>query len=286
MKGTLVLATLICFATMAATSAAAPVGEGSIGVGAKGAPLSPADAVKPVTRAQLRRMSTAERIRYNGGLLFSAPTGKVIRVVNAQKLVPASTLDPMIDGFKVAMGLTLFPMEVEEKGLFPVVKRGFAVEKTGAVLALIDDPDAPRILCAPEESWAAVNVRALSVDSPQPDVLKKRVIKEAWRSLSIALGASDTMYRPCLLSPTHSLADLDANVSLVVSPEPFSKMMDNAEALGIRRVRHTTYRKACYEGWAPPPTNDVQRAIWEKIKADKERGPTNPITIPPPNAKK
>ena len=141
----------------------------------------------------------------------------------------------------------------------------------------IDDPDAPRILCAPEESWAAVNVRALSVDSPQPDVLKKRVIKEAWRSLSIALGASDTMYRPCLLSPTHTLADLDANVSLVVSPEPFSKMMGNAEALGICRVRHTTYRKACYEGWAPPPTNEYQKAIWDMVHAL----PTEPMKIKP-----
>ena len=185
MKGTLVLVSL-CSACMAF---------------AEGAPLSPADAVKPVTRAQLRRMSTAERIRYNGGLLFSAPTGKVIRVVNAQKLVPASTLDPMIDGFKVAMGLTLFPMEVEEKGLFPVVKRGFA--------------------------------------------------------------------------------DLDANVSLVVSPEPFTKMMDNAEALGIRRVRHTTYRKACYEGWAPPPTNAYQKAIWDMVHAL----PTEPMKIKPETKK-
>ena len=47
-----------------------------------------------------------------------------------------------------------------------------------------------------------------------------------------------------------------------------------------------TYLRACHLGWAPPPTNDVQRAIWEKIKAEKERGPTKPITIPPPNAKK
>ena len=266
MKGTLTLVSL-CFASVAFAEGAAPV--------------TPADAVKPATRAQLRRMSTAERIRYNGGWIYSEPTGKVIRVVNAQKIVPASTLDPMIDGFKVAMGLTLFPMETEETSLFSVVKRGFAADKTGAVLALVDDPDAPRILCAPEEGWAAVNVRALAVDAPPPDVLRKRVIKEAWRSLSIALGASDTMYRPCLLSPTHTLADLDANVSLVVSPEPFSKMMGNAEALGIRRIRQTTYRKACYEGWAPAPTNEYQKAIWDMVHAL----PSQPIKIKPETTK-
>ena len=248
---------------------------------ADGAPVDPSEAVKPVSREQLRKMSTAERIRYNGGWVFSDPTGKVVRVVNAQKIVPASTLDPMIEGFKVAMGLTLFKMEAGETGLFPAVKRGFATEKTGAVLALVDDPDAPRILCAPEESWAAVNVRALVVDNPNPETLKKRVVKEAWRSLAIALGASDTMYRPCLLSPTHSLADLDANVSMVVCPEPFPKIMDNAEALGICRVRQTSYRKACYEGWAPAPTNDYQKAIWDMVHAL----PTEPMKIKPEEKK-
>ena len=56
--------------------------------------------------------------------------------------------------------------------------------------------------------------------------------------------------------------------------------------MGITPYRRTTYREACQEGWAPQPTNDVQKAIWEQVKADKERGPTNPITIPPPNQKK
>lgn len=43
-----------------------------------------------------------------------------------------------------------------------------------------------------------------------------------------------------------------------------------------------TYRTACREGWAPPPTNDMQRAIWQHALSEKERGPTNPITIQPP----
>ena len=55
---------------------------------------------------------------------------------------------------------------------------------------------------------------------------------------------------------------------------------------GVMPWHQTTYKRACREGWAPAPTNEFQKAIWEKTKADKERGPTNPITIPPPNAKK
>ena len=36
-----------------------------------------------------------------------------------------------------------------------------------------------------------------------------------------------------------------------------------------------TYKRACREGWAPTPTNDVQRAIWEKVHAI----PDKPLTI-------
>ena len=47
----------------------------------------------------------------------------------------------------------------------------------------------------------------------------------------------------------------------------------------------STYRKACREGWAPAPTNDVQKAIWEDINATKERGPANALPIPSPKKK-
>lgn len=55
--------------------------------------------------------------------------------------------------------------------------------------------------------------------------------------------------------------------------------------VGFLPAMVATYRTACREGWAPPPSNDVQRAIWERALSDKERGPTNPITIPPPGKK-
>ena len=46
------------------------------------------------------------------------------------------------------------------------------------------------------------------------------------------------------------------------------------------RVR-VTYKKACEEGWAPAPTNDIQKAIWDKVHAM----PTAPIKIKPETKK-
>jgi hypothetical protein len=37
---------------------------------------------------------------------------------------------------------------------------------------------------------------------------------------------------------------------------------------GIPQLERTTYRLAVKEGWAPAPTNDIQRAVWDKVKAD------------------
>ena len=46
-------------------------------------------------------------------------------------------------------------------------------------------------------------------------------------------------------------------------------------------MRRTVYRKACEEGWAPQPTNDVQKAIWDKVHAM----PTEPLKIKPETKK-
>jgi hypothetical protein len=37
--------------------------------------------------------------------------------------------------------------------------------------------------------------------------------------------------------------------------------------VGVTPIRLVTYAKACKEGWAPQPTNDVQKAIWDKVHA-------------------
>ena len=59
---------------------------------------------------------------------------------------------------------------------------------------------------------------------------------------------------------------------------------DRAQAQATQgvTVRATTnYKTACREGWAPAPTNDVQKAIWDKVHAM----PTEPIKIKPEEKK-
>ena len=53
------------------------------------------------------------------------------------------------------------------------------------------------------------------------------------------------------------------------------RFWDYMKPLGVLPAQRATYMKACQEGWAPPPTNDVQKAVWEKVHAI----PDKPITI-------
>ena len=46
-------------------------------------------------------------------------------------------------------------------------------------------------------------------------------------------------------------------------------------------VMMVTYGRAVREGWAPAPTNEYQKAIWDKIHAM----PTEPIKIKPETKK-
>lgn len=42
-----------------------------------------------------------------------------------------------------------------------------------------------------------------------------------------------------------------------------------AESLGIPRVTRVFYAKALKEGWAPPPVDEYQRALWEAAQTNK-----------------
>ena len=151
------------------------------------------------------------------------------------------------------------------------------------VVSVINDPSSDAtILIAPEQSWATVNIAQLQKDKPEEEVYGMRIHKEVWRATAMAMGAANSMQQPCLMRQINTLRELDRTRNTLPSPQPVNNMMEVAYKHNIAKIRMVTYKRACEEGWAPAPTNDIQKAIWERVKADKERGPTNPIEIPMP----
>ena len=46
-------------------------------------------------------------------------------------------------------------------------------------------------------------------------------------------------------------------------------VMSAAESMGIPKVTRAFYVKALQEGWAPPPADEYQRALWEAAQTNK-----------------
>lgn len=224
----------------------------------------------------------AMRLAEVGGLVSKPNTGSALRILNASRLIPEPTLKKTLSSLNLYLKIpvvvdTAESVEDLEKTALSMLK----APKTGAALLLVDGDKAPTLLIAPEQAWASVNIARLADDLPPDEIFALRIQKEIWRATSFLLGGSNAQHQPCLMTDIHSLNDLDQSKLDAVSPEALMKIEKSLSALGIQTTRTTTYKTALQEGWAPVPTNDVQRALWIQVKAEKERGPAKPLQIKP-----
>ena len=92
----------------------------------------------------------------------------------------------------------------------------------------------------------------------------ERVRNEFLRCVAYTFGVGNASGN-CVMKPATGVADLDANLMRNYGPETLVAIMKNAQGRGMAMARTVPYRKAVEEGWAPAPTNDYQRAIWDEI---------------------
>lgn len=238
------------------------------------ADAAPATSAKPqgkrpkLTMAE-RRARRDARIAAEGGLIQRPIEGKVIRVMTKTDKVSVAQLE---ETTKEITGLLGFAVECVDGS-------AQSNQRTGCLIVLNEQEKGPTLLIAPEDPWASINVKNLMADNPSADLLKTRVKKELWRAFGYAMGAANSNMQPCLMRPIYGLRDLDAEKVAILCPEPLSGITMSANRLNIAQSRMCTYKHACEEGWAPAPTNDVQKAVAAAVKAEAIKNPTNPIKI-------
>ena len=227
----------------------------------------------------------AIQMRRNGGVVRKEGSlqGR-IAIVNAQSKVEAAAFEDTLGRLRKELRMDIALVKGDPVTLATAQD---AFKKTQANLALfIVDSDAipGTILVMPENGWGILNVAPLAAGA-EGEKLASRVMKDTVRAFALVAGAANSQYSQSLMGPVTKPEDLDAIESTRLPPDLQSRIFSYAKGFGVTPYIQTTYLNACREGWAPAPTNEFQKAIWEKIKADKERGPTNPITIPPPGRK-
>ena len=214
--------------------------------------------------------------RHTGGKL-KAPgeqQGKIVWV-NAQSTAHGEWVESVATYFA-----DMIHVQIDvETGTF---KFPDAEVRGNATLYIVDDATMPTILHAPESRWTMVNVSRLADgDGSKPAFFEARVKKELARGFCLLAGTQKSNYPQSLLGSVTKPSDLDEFPNYELPIDIPARFHEYLAGFGIKPYRLTTYRKACQEGWAPAPTNEIQKAIWDEIHAL----PANPIKIKPETKK-
>ena len=186
--------------------------------------------------------------------------------LNLQSKVPSAEMRYAITGICSVFQMSAYVRDGkpgDEKNLKSLVG------KHVAVIAVVDEPGASKLLVSPDESWAKINVSALEQDKPNEYTLKLRLNKEMWRACAFVCGGCFTESPACLLKPARTLQELDSIKGTTIGPDSFLRIHSYLVDAKCAPAGLTTYRNAVAEGWAPAPTNDIQRAVWDSVKKAK-----------------
>ncbi len=227
---------------------------------------------KEVFRDAHRAAAQEARYRETGGYLDVIPDGPAITIVDARKVpdlvVPTRVKDVVNGMFKLAASNEVVALDEKE---CPVTQAVEIRKRDKALLVVMltnYGKDKPALTIFPEERVALVNADK-ATEFVKGDEANIRLIKECWRGIGFISGAGFANNDASVMQPIGSPLELDTISWQVINPLALNQVNKFLKKYGAQRGRRTTYIRACEEGWAPAPTNDVQKAIWEAAKTNK-----------------
>ncbi len=220
---------------------------------------------------------------YMGGIVEKQGSGKGwICIMNGQTILPEMKLFEYTSILRRNIKLETKVQKLEEP--FSLAKALSLSKATGAnaTLFIIEDNELPFSFIAPDSGWGVVNVKAISAEEKLKGVVQERIKKAILRAYSILCGAYDSGMAGNILNPVSSAEDYDAlqNPALI-PPTLGNPICIHMSKRGMKPIIFSSYRRACEAGWAEPPTNAIQQAVWDDVKAKQAQVPTRPIKITP-----
>ena len=219
------------------------------------------------TDGAARRMLKREDVlRATGGRLLEPNSGKGVFVIaSAQDKVELKDIQALANIIQSATMIEIHVVQSSDEMSAATLRKLSA--QMG--VSVVDVPGKPGLIVAPEEGWAVVNIAPLAAGQDGKLNFARRVRKEIYRAFGMVAGGCGSSYQGNLLDPIRTPDDLDMypESDLQMPIDMLQKMPKFCDKFGVRPWRMTTYRRACHEGWAPAPTNDYQKAIWDKVHA-------------------
>jgi len=224
------------------------------------------DDAKAAARAERRKNRGTYEQRAFGGIVTkpNSAKGKVV-FLNSQRLVAPADIKPALDYIRETVHPEMAMVDVDSVKL---LNPGDDIARAGGNVgvALVESPDLPMLVTAPEAGWAIVNVAAIRGGGQAG--LAHRVRVELLRAFALASGCAFMSMDPVVLYPN------------VLIPEALDAIKDESYGVfarthmekwlplhGVTPWKVTTYDVACKEGWAHSPTNRFEQRIWNKVHA-------------------
>ena len=219
-----------------------------------------------------------EFLKETGGYIIkSDPNNGLVLIANAQKRLPEDMISKPVSYMRFHAKMSIGIKAVDEaKSIAPDSNSAKSLGATIVVFVNDDAKSKSPILVSPDEHWAVVNISALNADEPGAEILALRTRKAVNRAICLVCGAGGSQYPNTLVGPfKNGIKDYDRFSNEGLPPDVFARMQHYLKTLGVRPIVRTTYANAVQQGWAPPPTNEFQKAVWNEVHAI----PDNPIKI-------
>ena len=210
-------------------------------------------------------------LRKAGGMVSRTTEGGKVVFVNGSGLSAVSEIAANIQnscGFPVST----LPMEDGNGDALQIALKTVSdTDVSAAIVISASGIETPALIVCPEEGVATINVDSLFKNLPKDEadtVKRNRLMAEMWRAVAFVLGGYDSGTL-CAFSAITDSREIDNLPIKVFSPQILAKVVAGAERRGVARIETATYYDAVRRGWAPAPTNDIQKAIWDRVKAEK-----------------
>jgi hypothetical protein len=194
-----------------------------------------------------------------GGLIAAPEKGPWIAIVSGNGGAGAEAIAEAVAYIRNTLRLRV--REAMADDALAAAKKEIA-DGAAIAVAICEDPTAPSLTVFPTGQYGILNPAPLATEDAA--LFAERVRKEFLRCVAYTFGVGNATGK-CVMKPANGVEGLDANPMRNYSPETLVAIMKNAQGRGMAMARTVSYRRAVQEGWAQPPTNDYQRAIWDEI---------------------
>ena len=233
-------------------------------------PPKPVKDMTPEERTQWAKVCETNFYARTGGVIVkpNSKTGNIV-FINKQNILPDEQIEKVIEILRKDNNVTYTLLKAR-----PSDHTIDLIAKAQATFAIVvvHDQSKPSMLVAPDEGWSELNVARFKFGIPTGSLQHipyfARCRKGLLRAVAALIGFRSQF--PNNILAVNKIEDLDS-VEEFIPGDIQMLMKQNFKAHNVSPEIKMTYIRACKEGWAPRPTNEVQKAIWEKVHAPPEK---------------